>query len=460
VSRRTQTLDPVTLVASRGPGHPGGVSSTVERVQEMLKNMLGVRPDYAYFEADGLRINSIASTKSIPWIGQDLAKRSRSYAAEYLWPCLHNLAVRSTYRESDLESYENLSRQMANALCTHVQEQENPCIMFQDYECAMMPGIVRKHFPEARLSLFWHLAFPSIVKEHDIKQMTRLAQGMLGADTIGFHTRTFAQNFLDLVSRHMSDRYKVDNEQLRIYTTGGRFHTQIVIAPLGLDVNYWQRMTDQASKLVLAPKLSRLKGTRYALNADRLDFTKAHPARLEALRLLFITRPEYVGNLSLVHAGTNSRAGMKAYDEEAAQITQMWDAIKSEFHTTRQPPLTYLGQLDQAELAWLYQNAAVLVENPVLDGLNLVVKEFIACQRDEDPGVVLLSSEAGAFIELQEGVVQVDPTDPVQIASAIVQACEMPLAQRRTRMQKLKQAIMHNTLEHWLKTFCPAAGII
>ena len=53
------------------------------------------------------------------------------------------------------------------------------------------------------------------------------------------------------------------------------------------------------------------------------------------------------------------------------------------------------GSVNQQELAAYYRDADVALITPLRDGMNLVAKEFVACQDDEDPGVLVLSPFAG-----------------------------------------------------------------
>jgi trehalose 6-phosphate synthase len=90
---------------------------------------------------------------------------------------------------------------------------------------------------------------------------------------------------------------------------------------------------------------------------------------------------------------------------------------------------------------------AVLV-NPMIDGLNLVSKEVpIASQRNP---VVILSRNAGAFEELQHGVLAVDPADIEGTARAIEEAFEMSAEGRARRASNLRATISARTSDDWL----------
>jgi trehalose-6-phosphate synthase len=56
------------------------------------------------------------------------------------------------------------------------------------------------------------------------------------------------------------------------------------------------------------------------------------------------------------------------------------------------------GSVNQQELAAYYRDADVALITPLRDGMNLVAKEFVACQDDNDPGVLVLSPFAGILV--------------------------------------------------------------
>jgi trehalose 6-phosphate synthase len=92
------------------------------------------------------------------------------------------------------------------------------------------------------------------------------------------------------------------------------------------------------------------------------------------------------------------------------------------------------------------------IVTPVRDGMNLVAKEFVAAQDPSDPGVLILSSLAGAARELG-GALQVNPYDLRGIAHAIQQAFSMPLAERRERHQAMLEVLRRNDIHAWYSRF-------
>ena len=92
------------------------------------------------------------------------------------------------------------------------------------------------------------------------------------------------------------------------------------------------------------------------------------------------------------------------------------------------------------------------VVTPDRDGMNLVAKEFVAAQDGEDPGVLVLSSLAGAAQELS-GALLVNPYDNAAVALALRQALAMPLAERRSRQESMLNSLRTNTISDWHESF-------
>ena len=94
-----------------------------------------------------------------------------------------------------------------------------------------------------------------------------------------------------------------------------------------------------------------------------------------------------------------------------------------------------------------YAEYDVLLVNPVMDGLNLVAKEApLVNTRD---GVTVLSRDAGAFEELAEWVVAIDPLDVQGQAAALKQAIELPAEERRSWLEAISSHVRTHDLEAW-----------
>jgi trehalose 6-phosphate synthase len=116
-------------------------------------------------------------------------------------------------------------------------------------------------------------------------------------------------------------------------------------------------------------------------------------------------------------------------------------------------PVRYLNRAySRAMLAGLYRLARVALVTPLRDGMNLVAKEYIAAQNEQDPGVLILSRFAGSAIECSQALL-VNPYDPAEVAAAIHQALQMTLEERRDRHRANLSVLRQNGIADWSKRF-------
>ena len=103
----------------------------------------------------------------------------------------------------------------------------------------------------------------------------------------------------------------------------------------------------------------------------------------------------------------------------------------------------------------LFRLASVGLVTPIRDGMNLVAKEYVASQDPEDPGMLVLSTQAGAAKELTAAVL-VNPYDQDGVADGIKKAIEMPASERRERCADMVAVLKSNDIHNWRKSFVQA----
>jgi len=80
--------------------------------------------------------------------------------------------------------------------------------------------------------------------------------------------------------------------------------------------------------------------------------------------------------------------------------------------------------------------------------MNLVAKEFLACQLEER-GVLVLSRFTGAAEEI-DGAVLINPFNIDGFVDGIRRALEMSDAERRVRMHRMRTQLRGRTIFDWL----------
>jgi trehalose 6-phosphate synthase len=89
---------------------------------------------------------------------------------------------------------------------------------------------------------------------------------------------------------------------------------------------------------------------------------------------------------------------------------------------------------------------------PLRDGMNLVVKEFIASQDAEDPGIPILSRFAGAAKQMDAAII-VNPFDVRGMAAAMHRVITMSVEERRERHQALLESVRGYDVHRWRDAF-------
>jgi trehalose 6-phosphate synthase/phosphatase len=111
-------------------------------------------------------------------------------------------------------------------------------------------------------------------------------------------------------------------------------------------------------------------------------------------------------------------------------------------------------------LCGYYRAASIALVTPIRDGMNLVAKEFIACQDlNVDPGVLVLSVFAGASESMFDGAILVNPMERDLLADALKNAYDMKFHERRLRMQSLQSRERQFDVDAWFDSFTEACDL-
>jgi trehalose 6-phosphate synthase len=141
------------------------------------------------------------------------------------------------------------------------------------------------------------------------------------------------------------------------------------------------------------------------------------------------------------------------YEAMQRAVAEQAGRVNGALGTVDWVPIRYINRsLRRPALAGLYRMAKLALVTPLRDGMNLVAKEFVAAQNEEDPGVLLLSRFAGAAQELKEAVL-VNPYDVEGTAAAIAQSLIMPVEERRERWKAMMKTLHANNVFTWCDTF-------
>jgi len=382
------------------------------------------------------------------------------FANEGLWPLCHLAYVRPAFRESDWMTYCAVNRKFAAAVRRELRT-ARPVVLIQDYHFAVLPRLLREQTPGATIALFWHIPWPSAETFGVCPWKREMLLHMLSADILGFHTRYHCQNFLDTADRYIECR--IDREQMTVTLQGHVCH----VAPYPISIEWpprWlARLPDvQISRAAVRERYGIAADVRLVLGVERWDFTKGILERFLALETLLDRQPQYRGRVSLLQVAAPSRAKLPAYQSlqqatfaEAERINQKFagesvgaPAERGRAGAERWRPILLIDEHQPpARVFELYRAADFCLVNSLHDGMNLVAKEFVAARDDED-GVLILSTFAGASRELVEALL-INPFDIAETAAALERALAMPREERRERMRLMRRTVKQSNVYRW-----------
>ena len=266
---------------------------------------------------------------------------------------------------------------------------------------------------------------------------------------IGFQTLNDANNFHRFVSEHSGGK-SLGRGQIQAF---GR----TIVAqefPIGIDVEEFAAAAQTPEAASQIERLNRRTIVRsHIIGVDRLDYTKGLPERFKAFRKLLETHPEHMKTVTFMQIAPPTRIEVEAYANIQKELEELSGAINGEFSDFDWTPLRYIHRtIPRTTLAALFRGCEVGLVTPLRDGMNLVAKEYVAAQNEDDPGVLILSKFAGAAEELEEALI-VNPYNIDDMANAMQVALKMPLRERKQRHSALFSRIKKRDVRQWRKAF-------
>jgi trehalose 6-phosphate synthase len=319
---------------------------------------------------------------------------------------------------------------------------ETPVVLVQDYHFALLPQMIKRRRPDARIALFWHIPWPNAEAFAICPWQREILNGMLGADLVGFHTQYHCNNFLDTVDRTVEAR--IDAEHFAVV----RGERQTLVKPFPISVS--PEYLDDPPKVTRAELLRRLgiEAEFLGVGVERIDYTKGLLERFDALARFFERYPEYRQRLVFVQLAAPSRSSIARYLELQDDINAKVTAINRAFGTRSWRPIVYVQRHhDRADIWPLYRHADFCMVTSLHDGMNLVAKEFVSA-REDGGGALILSEFTGAARELRDALL-VNPYDIDATADAIRTAIEMPEEERALRMRRMHRLVREQNIYRW-----------
>jgi trehalose 6-phosphate synthase len=329
-------------------------------------------------------------------------------------------------------------------------------VLFQDYHLYLAPHMVRAALPGARLAHFVHIPWPDARYWEMLPGyiVRGIYEGLAANDLIGFQTVRDAHNFMLGAERYLNDA----RLEWHAHAESGalvwpRRRSLVRAFPIAVTRAEVERCADSPDARCEATAVQRqiTRGDldhRLIVRVDRLEPTKNIVRGFQAYERLLKYHPEWRGRVTFLAQLVPSRQELTAYRHYERQVSRIVEQINARYGRPEWQPVVCIYEHNRPCALALMRHYHVLLVNPVIDGMNLVVKEGGLLNRQD--GVIVLSRTAGAYEQLGPYVLGVHPMDVEQTAESLRQALEMPVESRQLRALALRSILRKESAEDWL----------
>jgi trehalose 6-phosphate synthase len=356
------------------------------------------------------------------------------------------------FRTEYWERYRTVNLRFAHAVADEAERCSGRAMAWiQDYHFALASEFLRAMRPTLFIHQFWHIPFPppDILRLLPVGTHEAVLRGMLGNDLVEFQIDRYAVNFLDCVDKFVAEA-RVDHVRQTVTFRDRVVH--VGAFPISIDVDRFESMaaSDDSRARVKTLRDRYAKGTRQlGVCVDRIDYTKGIPERMRALETMWTESPELRERFTFIFVCTPSRTDLPAYNALEREVTQSVMSINERFGTPEWTPIVLINEnVDSDLLAAVYRAADLCIVSSLQDGMNLVAKEFVACQLDER-GVLILSRFTGSAEEI-DGALLMNPFNVDGFVATIRTGLEMSAEERKRRMHRMRRQLHSSSIFDWL----------
>jgi trehalose 6-phosphate synthase len=428
---------------------PGGLVTAIEPVMRENDGVWigwpgGTEQDLEPFEDDGLALYPMSMT------ADDVERHYEGFSNATLWPLYHDLVAKPEFHREWWDSYVEVNQRFAEKAAELANE--HALVWVHDYQMQLVPQLLRQLRPDLRIGFYLHIPFPPAELFQQLPWRRQLLEGLLGADLVGFQLPGGAANFVRLVRQRVGHKTHRD----LVYLPDGRT-VRAAAFPISIDAAGLEALAQTPEVTSRAKEIRGALGEprKIFLGVDRLDYTKGIYARLRAYAELIEDDHLDVEDAVFVQVAVPSREQVEEYQRLRDETDRLVGRINGDHGKIGRPAVSYLhSSYPREEMAALYRAADIMVVTPYRDGMNLVAKEYVACQYD-DTGALVLSEFAGAADELRQAWL-VNPYDINGMKSALLEAYRADEKELTRRMRAMRRTVRNNDVAAWADSFMAA----
>ncbi len=170
--------------------------------------------------------------------------------------------------------------------------------------------------------------------------------------------------------------------------------------------------------------------------------------------MLLERNPDLRTSLAFLQIAMPSRDDVREYRQLRSTVEQHVGRINGRFtEPGNDVPVHYLYRgLSRQQLSAYYAFADALLVTPLIDGMNLVCKEYVTVQQAHGgSGVLILSEFTGAAVELSQAVL-CNPFDVEGLSYRIEHALALAPDARRKALAAMARQVRTHDVHDWVSS--------
>ncbi|MHB8718554.1 MAG: alpha,alpha-trehalose-phosphate synthase (UDP-forming) [Candidatus Dormibacteria bacterium] len=369
------------------------------------------------------------------------------FIQHYLWDLAREPIVDTSTLHAWREGYLRVNRLVADRVVAEARASDRRALVFvQDYQMYGVPEMVRAAVPEVHIQHFVHIPWPTPQYWTILPKRIRdaIVHGLLGSDIVGFQTRRDVRNFLLTCEDNLG--LTVDFRERTVFHNGRTVWVRNY--PISVDVEGLLAQSDSEAVRQEEERLLTWRPPKLIIRVDRTDLSKNIVRGFLAYERMLEAHHDLHGEVLFWAYLQPSRQDIDDYRAYLGSVLSVAARINRRFARGGWTPIRVEVEDNMARAVAGYRQFDVLLVNPIYDGMNLVAKEGVLCNRHN--GVLVLSENAGSHEELGDFALTVNPFDVDETAEALFLGLRMDERQKAARAERIRETVRAADINRWI----------
>ncbi len=370
------------------------------------------------------------------------------FLQHYMWNTPNSPNIDAAVYEAWEQGYVPVNHAFAQEVAKAANDWGQQCyVMLHDYQLYLAPHYLRELLPNAVISHFSHIPWPTSTYWQLLPNgiRTSIVESLCACDILGFQTQRDVRRFLHTCEDFLKGAHVDHSKQSMLY----RGHnTQVRSYPISIDVGEVRRIATSSRAREYERNIAKLCNKHTIVRVDRAEPSKNIVRGFRAYESLLENHPELRGEVNFLAFLVPSRTHISQYKRYQREIEEIVQRINATYGAPGWEPITMFLEDNYVQALAGMRLYDVLLVNPVIDGMNLVAKEGPVVNTID--GVLILSETVGAHEQLSPGTISVAPADIHGTSLALYEALMMSQEERRRRAALLVDVIERSDVIDWL----------